>query len=205
MSTWARTLQAQKRLVSTPVVTRAALRTIGVMLFVHLMWLSTLFNVPLPPFGLPQTLQTLVVVLSALTLGPRYGLLAMVVYVLIGALGAPIFSAGNSGWIVLTGQTGGYLVGFIVSQPVITWFVRRPDGHVRGWLGLMLGVVVGHLVVFALGVPWVYAVQNMVGEITLRQALWGGMIIFLPGMVIKCALAVCIGRVIAPWAAKRVW
>lgn len=185
---------------------RAFWRAAGVTLFLNLMWLSTLLpGIPLPPFGVPQTLQTLVVVLAALSLGPRFGALAMGLYVLVGAIGAPIFADGNAGWLVLTGQTGGYLVGFILSQPVITWFVRDRDGHARGWGGLLLGVVVGHLVIFAVGVPWLYLVRASVEPLAIKDAIFGGMVVFLPGMIVKCALAVAIGRLVAPWAARRIW
>lgn len=197
---------AHTRSRALPLAQRAFLRAAGVFLFLNLMWLSTLVpGIPLPPYGVPQTLQTLVVVLAALSLGPRFGALAMGLYVLMGAIGAPIFADAGAGWIVLTGQTGGYLIGFIASQPVITWFVRDADGQARGWGGLVLGVVVGHLVIFAIGVPWLYAVRLSVEPITLTQAVFGGMIVFVPGMVIKCALAVAIGRLVAPWASRRVW
>jgi biotin transport system substrate-specific component len=181
------------------------LRIVGVLGFILFISVCAQVKVPLPPFGVPQTLQTLAVVLSALCLGPRYGVVAMAGYVLIGVLGAPVFADGNAGMGVLVGQTGGYLVGFILSQPVITWFVRGRDGSCRGWLGLVLGVVVGHAIVFAIGVPWLYFVWLLEEPVTVWKAVRGGMIIFLPGLVVKCVLAVLIGRIAAPWASRRIW
>jgi len=181
------------------------LRAGGMLLVVLSMWFGAHVAIPVPPFGVPQTLQTLVVICSALCLGPRFGTAAMAAYVLAGALGAPIFADDASGMAVLLGQTGGYLIGFIASQPVITWFVLGRDGRVRGWLGLILGVVAGHLVVFAFGVPWLWAVRWLDEPLSLSAAIYGGMVVFLPGMVVKCVLAVLIGRVAAPWASRRVW
>lgn len=177
----------------------------GALLFVLLTGLGANIAVPIPPFGVPMTLQTLMVVLAAMCLGPRVGMASMGAYLLAGAIGAPLFSDWSSGWGVLVGATGGYLVGFIACQPVVTWFVRAKDGSVRGWLGLVLGVVAGHLVIFVFGVPWLYAVWSRVEPISMWDALYGGMIVFLPSMVVKCVLAVLIGRVAAPWASRRVW
>ena len=66
--------------------------------------------VPLPFTPVPFTLQVLAVVLSGLLLGPRHAALAMAVYVLVGALGAPVFSQFQGGLGVILGPRGGYLV-----------------------------------------------------------------------------------------------
>jgi biotin transport system substrate-specific component len=196
--------QPQVEFVSSAALT-TLMRVAGTLGFIVFTWLGARVYVPLEPYGIPMTLQTLSVVLSALCLGPRYGVVAMAGYVLVGAIGAPVFSEGNSGVGVLIGQTGGYLVGFILSQPVITWFVRGPDGACRGWLGLILGVVVGNLVIFMIGVPWLYFVRVMVEPTTVWDSIHGGMVVFLPGMAVKSILAVLIGRVAAPWASRRIW
>jgi biotin transport system substrate-specific component len=186
---------------------RLALGLTGAGLFTLLTAIGAQISIPMAPLGVPLTLQTLAVVLAALCLGPRYGTLSMALYVLVGALGAPVFSDHGAGMAILAGQTGGYLLGFIYAQPVITWFVRAPGGAVRGWLGLSLGVIVGHLVIFAVGVPWLYIVRRVTDlpELSVWGAIDGGMVIFLPGMLLKAAAAVVVGLQVAPWAARRVW
>jgi len=183
------------------------LRVGGVALFPFLVALGAHVAFPLPPLGVPFSLQTLAVVLAALCLGPKRGMLAMAIYLVAGIIGVPLFGEGEAGMAVLLGQTGGYIVGFIAAQPVITRLVRRGDGGIRGWAGLALSVIAGHAVIFLVGVPWLYVVRSLDPEsaVTWGQALWGGMVIFLPGMVIKAALAVWIGRLAAPWAARRIW
>ncbi|MEO0630457.1 MAG: biotin transporter BioY, partial [Planctomycetota bacterium] len=112
--------------------------------FTGLLSLSAQIQVPLPPDWVPQTLQTLAVVVAAMGLGGRWGMASVGLYLLIGALGAGVFSEGSRGIETLFGFTGGYLLGFFVSQPVIAWIVRRKDGTVRGWGAITTAMLVGH-------------------------------------------------------------
>jgi biotin transport system substrate-specific component len=192
--------------------TIALLRLTGVLAFPFLMGLTCQTQlwpwlaVPLPPFGVPLTLQTLWVLLAALSIGPRWGMLSMLGYLIVGAIGVPLFSEGSAGLATIFGQTGGYLVGFVACQPVIARIVRRPDGAVRGWGAMILAVLAGHAVIFAIGVPWLYLVRRLDGEaITLARALHGGFVVFIPAMLLKSGIAVLIGRWAAPWASRNIW
>jgi len=158
-------------------------------------------GVPLPPDGVPMTLQTLFVVLAAMCLGPRAGTFSMVTYMLAGMVGVPLFAEGEVGLAVILGQTGGYIVGFVACQPVVSWIVKRPDGYPRGWLAVVAAVLAAHAIVFAIGVPWLAVVRGF----SLGRAIEGGMVPYLPGMVIKSIIAVLIGLVCMPWCMRRVW
>ncbi len=177
------------------------LRILGTLLFTLLTSLGALIAIPLPPDGIPMTLQTLAVVMAALCLGPRLGVASMALYLAVGMVGAGVFADGSAGLAVLTSQTGGYLVGFIACQPVITSIIRRRDGSVRGWGALILAVLAGHAVIFALGVPWYAFVHGYTPE----RAVMGGLVPFLPGLALKTAIAVLLGRYAAPLAMKRIW
>lgn len=157
--------------------------------------------IPLPPDSVPMTLQTLAVLLAALCLGPRVGAMSMALYLLVGVLGGAVFAEGSKGVLVLAGQTGGYLIGFLLCQPVVGAIARRRDGSVRGWLAMIAAVLAGNAVVFAIGVPWL-ALVNGYGP---ARAIEGGLYPFLPGLVVKSIAAVVIGRLAAPLAAKRPW
>ena len=180
---------------------RAHLWAMGIPGFALLTALGANVYVPLPPDGVPMTLQTLFVVLAAICLGPRAGAASMLLYVAAGAVGVPLFAQGEVGLAVILGQTGGYIVGFVLCQPVVGLIVRRPDGLPRGWLALIAGVLAAHAVVFAVGVPWLAIVRGF----PLERAIEGGLVPFLPGMVVKSAIAVLIGLVVAPWCVRRVW
>lgn len=182
-------------------LSRSMFWALGVPLFALLTALGAHVSVPLPPDGVPMTLQTLFVVLAALCLGPKAGALSMLLYIAAGMVGVPLFADGEVGLAVILGQTGGYIVGFLACQPVVGMIVKGADGQPRGWLALVLGVLAAHVVVFAIGVPWLAIVRGF----TLERAIEGGMVPFLPGMVIKSVIAVLIGLVVAPWCVRRVW
>src|ERR671936_3037490 len=71
------------------------------------------FDIPGTP--VPITGQTFAVVLVGASLGAQLGLASLGLYLFVGALGAPVYADGNHGWDVLTGPTGGYIVGFVLA------------------------------------------------------------------------------------------
>jgi biotin transport system substrate-specific component len=182
-------------------LSRATLWGLGIPGFALLTAAGAHVNVPLPPDGVPMTLQTLFVVLAALCLGPRAGSLSMLLYIAAGAVGVPLFAEGEVGLAVILGQTGGYIVGFVACQPVVGAIVKRPDGLPRGWLAIVVAVLSAHAVVFAFGVPWLAIVRGF----TMARAIEGGLLPFLPGMVVKSVIAVLVGLAVAPWCVRRVW
>ncbi|MDR2977478.1 MAG: biotin transporter BioY [Streptococcaceae bacterium] len=101
------------------------------------------------PFGaVPFTLQTLVVALLASLYRLRELFLSVLLYLLLGGIGFPIFSAGSSGLAVLFGPTGGFLLAFLLSGSLIAvmiqFFGRRvPSLAVANLLGLILTLLIG--------------------------------------------------------------
>ncbi len=182
-------------------VSTLELRILATLLFTFLVTLGAQVAIPLPPDGVPMTLQTLAVVMAALCLGPRLGVASMALYLVVGIVGAGVFADGSAGLGVLGSQTGGYLLGFIACQPVITTIIRRRDGSVRGWGAMVLAVLAGHMVIFAVGVPWLAAVRGF----GLWRAIEGGFFPFVPGLLLKTAIAVVLGRYAAPRAMRRIW
>ena len=99
------------------------------------------------PSSPPFTMQTLAVFLSVGLLGGRRGSIAVGVYLLLGAIGLPIFSGFQGGFGVLLGATGGYLVGFLVAA-LVMWGAQRLS------LPLSLSMLLGQLICYAFGTAW---------------------------------------------------
>lgn len=184
----------QRRALSTKHV-------LGVFLFAAATALAAQIRVPLPGTPVPMTLQTLAVTLCALTLGARMGTASMVIYVMVGLVGFPVFADARGGLDVVFGATGGYLLGFILAQPAMGRITRREDGSYAGAGRLALGLIAGYAIIFTLGL----AGLMVAASVGLPRALEMGLTPFIPGMLIKGAMAMALGLAIVPWAARRGW
>jgi len=153
---------------------------------------AALAQVAIPLWPVPITGQTLAVLLVGSSLGAARGALSMVLYALVGALGAPIFSEASGGTGVLFGATGGYIVGFVLAAAFTGWLAQRrwERGLVRG----MLAFIAGSAVVFLVGLPWL---QVSLG-LTWSQTLASGLYPFIIGGVVKAVIAALVLR--GAWA-----
>ncbi len=139
------------------------------------------FTVPWTP--VPYTLQTGAVLLVGTALGTVRGALSMVLYVLVGALGLPVYAEGEAGLARLLGATGGYLVGFIVAAAVVGRLAEA--GWDRTFLRAAGLMTIGTLVVYAIGVP----VLAIVAELPPAVAIEVGALVFLPSDLVKVVAA----------------
>ena len=154
---------------------------------------AALAQVAVPLWPVPITGQTLAVLLVGGSLGALRGSLSMVLYLLVGALGAPIYSDASSGWAVLGGPTGGYIVGFILAAALTGALAERKWD--RKFLGGMVSYLAGSAVVFAVGLPWLGFSLGL----TVEQTLVSGLFPFVVGGVIKAVIAA--GLIRAGWFA----
>ena len=148
-------------------------------------------TVPIPIGPIPLVLQNLFVFLAGLLLGSRWGLASVGIYLLVGAIGLPVFVGGTGGLAHFLGPTGGYLFGFAAAAFVIGYLAERLRDYV---VGDVVAVVAGVLMVFLFGVPWLKLVTGMSWE----KALLVGMLPFLPGDAVKAVAAVLLARAIRP-------
>ena len=142
------------------------------------------------PATVPFTLQTFAVFCSLGLLGGRRGTAAILVYLLLGALGVPVFARFSGGIGILFGTTGGYLLGFIL-MGLVYWLgerLRRDSQVIR-----IVFMILGLLLCYAFGTAWfmyVYARQS--GAIALGAALSWCVIPFLLPDLVKLALALLV-------------
>lgn len=151
------------------------------------------FPNPLSP-GVPVTLQVLVVFLAGIYLGPAWGGASMVLYLVAGAAGVPVFAGGSSGVGVLLSTTGGYLWSYPIAATVIGLVVHGglepgdpSDVAVRRLVG---GMVLGTVVVYVMGVTGLVVVLG-IGPV---EAFFAGAAAFLPAEAFKIAAAVGVVR-----------
>jgi len=146
-------------------------------------------GIPVGGLGVPITLQTLAVMLTGLVLGPVRAGLAVLLYLLLGFVGLPVFSRGQSGLQVLSGPTAGYLVSFLFAALVVGLAARLVLRRTRRTLWVPLLVTASFVttvaVVHALGV-----VGMMVNLRLPLQAAITADLPFLPGDLLKDVVAV---------------
>jgi biotin transport system substrate-specific component len=147
--------------------------------------------IPIGP--VPIVLQNLFVMLAGLLLGAGWGTASVLLYLLLGAVGLPVFAGGAGGMAHFFGPTGGYLLGYIPAVAVIGALshFKKP-----AFTTDLLALVVGALVVYLCGVAWLKAVTGM-GP---ASAIKAGMLPFLPGDALKIAVALAV----APYIRRHV-
>jgi biotin transport system substrate-specific component len=131
--------------------------------------------VSVPFFPVPLTLQTLFVLLAGAVM-KRYAIIPVSLYVVLGALGLPVFHTGATGFGILLGPTGGYLAGFILAALVVGLFYECRSATMK-----ITGLLAGTGLIYLCGVSWLmYSLS--VGFI---PAVVSGVLPFIPGDLVK--------------------
>ena len=151
-------------------------------------------SIHVPPSPVPITGQTLAVVVAGAALGANRGALSQLLYVTLG-LFLPVYSDGASGFDVIWGATGGYLVGFVLAAYAIGWLAEH--GADRKPVIAFASFVAAQLLIFGIGVPWLKVSTGM----DWSTAIHDGFTIFIIGGVIKAMAAGAITP--AAWRAVR--
>lgn len=144
------------------------------------------------PAVVPFTLQTFAVFLTVGVLGGRRGSVAILIYLLLGAVGIPVFSGFQGGIGAILGKTGGYIIGFVFSA-LTMWAIERLFGR-KTWV-LALSMILGMLVCYAIGTIWFMAVYaGNSGAVGLTTVLGWCVIPFIIPDAIKIALALVLSK-----------
>ena len=143
-------------------------------------------SIPMP-MGVPMTMQTFAITLAGVILGSKKGGLSILVYVLLGAIGVPVFAGFSGGIGVLAGTTGGYIIGFLFSA-LVMWAMEKLPG--KKSVMQIVSMIVGLIVCYAFGTAWfmiVYSRAN--GAVGLATVLGWCVIPFIIPDIIKIVLA----------------
>ena len=139
---------------------------------------------PITPFttedGIPITLQSLLVVFLPILLGWRVGVAAVVTYLIIGGLGAPVFSYGTYGWDRFTGSSGGFLLAFPIAGLLAGYAMEQFQNTKSVLIGALL-LFAGQFIILGLGLFWYRAI------IPVEESMLASVERLLPGLFIKTA------------------
>ena len=137
-----------------------------IAIFVVLITVCTWITIPVG--SIPFTLQTFAVFVTGGLLGAKRGTIAVIVYILLGIIGVPVFSAFSSGIVKFipnteTGMTGGYIIGFVFTTIIIGVFknLARDKDTKQKALFVGVGMVVGDIVCLAFGTVWFWLFNPM--------------------------------------------
>lgn len=147
------------------------------------------FSLTIPVSPVPISLGTLAIYFVITVLGMKRGTISTVIYILLGLAGLPVFSNFSGGAGKLFGPTGGYIIGYIFMALICGFFVD----HWKTSIPMsVLGMVLGTAVCYFFGTAWL-AYQL---SLTFPTALAAGVIPYIPGDLVKLALAMTLGWVL---------
>lgn len=156
-------------------------------LFAAIIGFFAQITIPLPL--VPITGQTLAIGLAATILGTRYGTLSVLLYILLGAVGIPVFSGFSGGFSVLVGPTGGFIVGFIPTAFFIGWYLEKTAVKITQ---AMIANTAGMFITLLFGTVWLKIAANL----SWSAAFASGFAPFIAVGLIKAFLASWIGVVV---------
>lgn len=152
-------------------------------LMVAMNCVSAYIIIPLPFSLSPIALQTLIVNLTGFVLTAKQAFMTMLVYLLVGLAGVPVFTGGTAGPGKLFGPTGGYLFGFMITATLIA-YLRSKEYSFKQYA--LLGCLLGIPLIYFFGVVQLKLVTGM----DWYKALMTGALPFIPLDIVKCLAAV---------------
>lgn len=156
------------------------------------------------PLGnlVPISLATLAVMIAAALTGPYESAAAVVIYILLGIMGLPVFAGFSSGAAAAFGMSGGYIFGYIILA-LCTGFgamrIRHSDSRNTSRITLMTAMIIGTLLLYLLGTVWFMKYTGM----NLTASLSACVLPFLPGDLIKMILVLLLYERLMPLIKKR--
>lgn len=143
-------------------------------------------SIPLPFSPVPISLTNFAIFLAIFVLGMKNGTISFIIYLLLGAVGVPVFSSFRGGLQVLAGPTGGYLIGFIFLALIMGFALDHFD---RKLVPTIIGMIIGMVVCYVFGTVWLAKLLSL----SFKEGLMMGVIPYLAGDVAKIIIAAIVG------------
>ena len=154
--------------------------------FIAIIIVCAQISIPMP-YGVPMTLQTFAIMLAGMVLGPKKGTIAALIYVLLGAIGVPVFTAFSGGLGVIFGRTGGFILAF----PFVA-LAAGIGGRGKSIFWLMSWLVTGTILLFTGGM----LMFSLVTSISLMVSFSLVVAPFIPSEILKIIMVVVFGKII---------
>ena len=178
-------------------------------LFGALISIGCVIAIPLPG-GVPITVQNLFAILAGGVLGSFWGGLSVLIWIILGAVGIPVFANAHGGLAIILGPTGGYMLGYALGSLFLGMTLGSPKmTESKKDAKLVIKIVLFSLIAYALvylpGIPWFMHVMAGKGKPqTFQNALRLTFIPFIPGDLIKWAVTISLLAFLRPIAARYI-
>ena len=176
-------------------------------LFAALISIGCFIAIPLPG-GVPITVQNLFCVLAGSILGSFYGAVSVLLWMIIGAVGIPVFANAHGGIAIILGPTGGYMWGYMLSSLFIGLTLSSPKTtenkkNIKFITKIAVLSLVAYALVYLPGIPWFMHVMAGKGKpVAFTSALKLTFIPFIPGDLLKWIVTIPLTATIRPQAAR---
>ena len=160
-------------------------------IFAAFMIISSYVVLPIGP--VPHTLQPLVVLLSGILLGHKWGPISLMVWITLGVLGLPVFNQGQAGAVMLIGPTGGFIIGFVVCSWLAGYLTEKDTqaGYFKTFFYLLIALLLAYVIgLIGFKLSFQYFLQK---PMTWEKSILLAIAPFLPFDIIKTAIATYVG------------
>ena len=150
---------------------------------------SVLAQITIPLPLIPITGQTLAIGLVVTILGLKYGTYSVLLYILLGVVGLPVFQSFTGGVGIVFGPTGGYILGFIPCALIIGYYLQKTSTTI---FHAIVANILGMFVTLAFGATWL----KILNDLSWEAAFLAGVVPFLIVGVVKAVIAAFVGVIV---------
>jgi biotin transport system substrate-specific component len=156
-----------------------------VAIFSALTAILSQISIPLPFSPVPITFQILAIYISSIILGSKLGAISQIIYMLLGAIGLPVFPNFSGGLHSIMGPTGGYIISF----PIIAFIIGKLSEKELPFITIAIGLILSLLVCYSIGVLQLSFITKM----SIQKSIVVGALPFIPLDIVKIIIAYLIG------------
>ncbi|MDR3244094.1 MAG: biotin transporter BioY, partial [Elusimicrobiota bacterium] len=181
-------------------------------LFAALIAISGFIAIPAGALGVPIVLQNMLIVLSGLVLGGARGASAVGLFIILGALGMPIFAGGRGGLAVILGPTGGFIAGYFFAALIAGLIAGKPkinDGSkIFQYIKISIAALFAFIIIYLFGISRIMQIimqkQSIGISASFFAALPSALIPFIPADIIKLIVIIPLSAKLRPIAARYI-